>query len=1251
MANPVDLGLRIAQALEGIGIKLGSYIGKSSNVKKAMFGGKPTMFKPHALETLRGVDGTFEDALKLIEEEAQFIVNATDAEKMAFLNNVNQYKELGGPLKKDLVASKQFQEGIGSLKGEIEDLQSSTSDLLTTAKSMQDDAKKGLKSAEDDLKTFLETGGNPLQKKEPKYLGGSMHEEGQLRTGIRQFLQSEYKNGRINLDQTDADRVLKYSPMSEDDPILVFKKIYGDEAYKRAGTFPGAFEIGESFKHYEDIFRSKMGEDILKVKDKKYVGDGKLVLTEMEEVKTPIDDDDIPFAKGGRAGFAGGGGLKRIVQEIVEFITTKFTPMDAMKEINKVISKTGKYKNLKLTDDDINDIVEGTNDFVFQRDPDNLFVEGTIKERTKYFDDADEAGTFFPKTSKDKSIDEMSLEETLETAEGLGATKMAERFKLKQRYPGISEDLLTNIIEDTDPVHRASVLAKMDQAMKLIVGEGKGTDEAIDILKSEPKTKMATGGRAGYYMGGQATVEPDLSDIGHGSDALMARTRITAPGSQATTSTGLNYLLGEDNDNTRVPFNEGLSVKPSDSMMVDTTTGPFDFYNTDKFKEDSMTLLKGMYGTGKDSNEFLYNEIIKKGNMLRKQGVERETIIEIIRNNKNKIDEFLKTQTGDKKTFKGMANGGRINFQDGLNFDKAFEKILEQETKEDTNIFKEGGKELIKKLDSFTPNETQKEKEEREMFDMVKEFQTLKRNGMIREDLSFRNFQKMKTLTNLKNKILELNVKYPEKKIINDEGMVNTENLKSAIDEAEANLEISPIDGLTLKRSINTEGEQSVTSGSFDIGNLNFSSDNIEEGKLTSKGDFTFGGVDLSGMVNSNDGQILNTELGFNYDNALKGKLIDSDGYRSTELELDKTFPISDKFNLNLKGGADTQTFNGKTYKSSDLTPKLSYNDGIFNADISKEIMEGGDGINLGAGVNYKDFYLKGGNLLSEKDRSGVIGYQKEFGDKDGDLFFTAGAEKNLFDDKYTGGVGLKYKFADGGIAGLRQGYVKGGGVNLARRGFLKVLGATVAGVAAFKTGALKILGKTAKTKAVPQLFTAEAGSGAPAWFEGMVNKVLADGVDITKKAATMDGQTVKSLDTPTGKVDVTIDRMGNVDVNYTGGNTALGEGVDMRYVVNEGDEMTRGKPMDEFEATENIPEGRGYSYGDDYDYSIDVGENTTDQVKNLYSDVSELQTLGGDKRLINDISVTLQKKKVLKQMQDKPADFITDVQGDYVPD
>jgi hypothetical protein len=223
-----------------------------------------------------------------------------DVEQMAFLNNIMDYKEFGGKsikVSEGIKLKDEFDKGLGTLTDDIESLQ-------TTAKTMKDDAEKGLASAEKDLKDFLDTGGQPLKAKSDKYLGGSMHEEGQLRTAIRTFLQNEYKNGRIKLDETDKFRVMEYSPMLEDDPIKVFKKIYGEEAYNKAGTFPGAFEIGENFKHYEKIFKENMGEDILKVKDKKYVGDGKLVLTKQEEVFEPTpDDDDVPFAKGGRASF------------------------------------------------------------------------------------------------------------------------------------------------------------------------------------------------------------------------------------------------------------------------------------------------------------------------------------------------------------------------------------------------------------------------------------------------------------------------------------------------------------------------------------------------------------------------------------------------------------------------------------------------------------------------------------------------------------------------------------------------------------------------------------------------------------------------------------------------------------------------------------------------------------------------------------------------------------------------------------
>lgn len=65
-----------------------------------------------------------------------------------------------------------------------------------------------------------------------------------------------------------------------------------------------------------------MGEDLLKVKNKEYLGDGRLVLT--DEVYEPGDiakdyDGDIPFAKGGRASFAGG----KVIDEIIALIVKK----------------------------------------------------------------------------------------------------------------------------------------------------------------------------------------------------------------------------------------------------------------------------------------------------------------------------------------------------------------------------------------------------------------------------------------------------------------------------------------------------------------------------------------------------------------------------------------------------------------------------------------------------------------------------------------------------------------------------------------------------------------------------------------------------------------------------------------------------------------------------------------------------------------------------------------------------------------
>ena len=232
---------KLLDALKGIGVDVSQQ--QASNVKKLSPKNKSTATKVGLLAAERDTGGNFATVLDIFKKDAQYINSMNDAEQMAFLNNIMDYKEFGGKSIKNTEGIKLLDEAK-NLTDEAGDLQTSIDDLLGTAKKAKDEAEAGKNKALKDLDDFFETGGQPLKKKDDKFLGGSMHEEGQLRTGIRQFLQSEYKNGRLKLDDLDAARVMEYSPMIEHDPILVFKKIYGEEAYNKAGSFPGAFEKG-----------------------------------------------------------------------------------------------------------------------------------------------------------------------------------------------------------------------------------------------------------------------------------------------------------------------------------------------------------------------------------------------------------------------------------------------------------------------------------------------------------------------------------------------------------------------------------------------------------------------------------------------------------------------------------------------------------------------------------------------------------------------------------------------------------------------------------------------------------------------------------------------------------------------------------------------------------------------------------------------------------------------------------------------
>ena len=123
-----------------------------------------------------------------------------------------------------------------------------------------------------------------------------------------------------------------------------------------------------------------------------------------------------------------------------------------------------------------------------------------------------------------------------------------------QGFPFNPKDPLKNLKKQKEGIETISLEERMDR----IKGTSKKLDEAIKEYEEIYKPK---GPRDKKYTGGLVDVEPSLSDIGHGSDALMARTRLLSPGAQGTTSTGLNYLLAEDNDNIRIPFENGKNFE------------------------------------------------------------------------------------------------------------------------------------------------------------------------------------------------------------------------------------------------------------------------------------------------------------------------------------------------------------------------------------------------------------------------------------------------------------------------------------------------------------------------------------------------------------------------------------------------------------------------------------------------------------------------------------------------------------------
>ena len=233
---------------------------------------------------------------------------------------------------------------------------------------------------------------------------------------------------------------------------------------------------------------------------------------------------------------------------------------------------------------------------------------------------------------------------------------------------------------------------------------------------------------------------------------------------------------------------------------------------------------------------------------------------------------------------------------------------------------------------------------------------------------------------------------------------------------------------------------------------------------------------------------------------------------------------------------------------------------------------------------------------------------------------------------------------ATGGRVGLKAG--------MSKRAFLKLMGGAAAGIGALKTGALKLFGKEG-AKNIPQVVTTAPVPGKPAWFDSLVNKVIREGDDVTKRFATKEREIVhtKKIDEDS-TVTVTQDLdEGIVRVEYDSPTNTFEDTVQLQYKKPLPDEVNP-NPRAEFTTAESGPVGR-QSGPDDYDIEIDEVGGTS--IRDLDSDVSKLKEYAtGQKPTLKEIVQNKKRKDKAQRITDDPeeqSDAVVRRQGEMLDD
>jgi len=379
-----------------------------------------------------------------------------------------------------------------------------------------------------DMNKVMDMQGRPIDPSKP-IMGGSQQGEA-LKSGImkatgarpRQVLSEDEIRQKLLKNNEEGLASMK---SKIDDPEE--RAMGGRIGYKDGeGVITIDDKIDEMISFYKD-YLNKGGKMDFKTFSKKYIPEN--------------------FANGGRIGYKFGAG-KKGVESLIDLVRNIFgkksittadkapiPPKTLERDMFKAADKRLSDKR-EMTEDEIYDFAEEIGGELDAYDFDGTVgsAKRILKEHKEYMDDMyrqyrmgkldpepgdkSEARKIFLQNKLDEmeatgdkklmtvdEIEELSnfdLQSEMDVAKSL-APKMTERLELKQKYPGITDDLLDKILIDDNVQRKAEVLATIDEAFKMME-KGKSSDEILDTMKNVTRTKQADGGimRSAYAGGG-----------------------------------------------------------------------------------------------------------------------------------------------------------------------------------------------------------------------------------------------------------------------------------------------------------------------------------------------------------------------------------------------------------------------------------------------------------------------------------------------------------------------------------------------------------------------------------------------------------------------------------------------------------------------------------------------------------------------------------------------------------------------------